>query len=40
MRLIATPPGRIAGGQILFDGQDIVKKSERDMRRSAATRSR
>jgi oligopeptide/dipeptide ABC transporter ATP-binding protein len=33
MRLIATPPGRIAGGQILFDGQDIVKKSERDMRR-------
>jgi len=33
MRLIATPPGRIASGQILFDGQDIVKKSERDMRR-------
>ena len=33
MRLIATPPGRIAGGQILFEGQDIVKKSEREMRR-------
>ncbi|MBW6457196.1 MAG: ABC transporter ATP-binding protein [Trueperaceae bacterium] len=33
MRLIPVPPGRIAGGQILFDGQDIVKKSERDMRR-------
>jgi oligopeptide/dipeptide ABC transporter ATP-binding protein len=33
MRLIATPPGRIAGGQILFEGQDLVKKSERDMRR-------
>ena len=33
MRLIATPPGRIAGGQILFEGQDLVKKSERDMRK-------
>ncbi|MDF1522104.1 MAG: ABC transporter ATP-binding protein [Trueperaceae bacterium] len=33
MRLIATPPGRIAGGQILFDGQDLVKKSEREMRK-------
>src|SRR6056297_578897 len=33
MRLIATPPGRIAGGQIMFDGQDLVKKSERDMRK-------
>ena len=33
MRLIATPPGRIAGGQILFEGQDIVTKSEREMRR-------
>ena len=33
MRLIATPPGRIAAGQILFEGQDLVKKSERDMRK-------
>jgi oligopeptide/dipeptide ABC transporter ATP-binding protein len=33
MRLIATPPGRIAGGQMLFEGQDLVKKSEREMRR-------
>ncbi|HZJ08848.1 MAG TPA: ABC transporter ATP-binding protein [Trueperaceae bacterium] len=33
MRLIPTPPGRIASGQILFEGQDIVKKSEREMRR-------
>jgi oligopeptide/dipeptide ABC transporter ATP-binding protein len=32
MRLIATPPGRIAGGEILFNGQDLVKKSEREMR--------
>ena len=33
MRLIPTPPGRIAGGQILFEGQDLVKKSEREMRK-------
>jgi oligopeptide/dipeptide ABC transporter ATP-binding protein len=33
MRLIPSPPGRIAGGQILFNGQDLVKKSEREMRR-------
>ena len=33
MRLIPTPPGRIASGQMLFEGQDLVRKSERDMRR-------
>jgi oligopeptide/dipeptide ABC transporter ATP-binding protein len=33
MRLIPSPPGRIAEGEILFEGQDLVKKSERDMRR-------
>ena len=33
MRLIPTPPGRIAGGEILFEGEDLVKKSEREMRR-------
>jgi oligopeptide/dipeptide ABC transporter ATP-binding protein len=33
MRLIPSPPGRIAGGQILFEGQDLVKKSEREMRK-------
>jgi oligopeptide/dipeptide ABC transporter ATP-binding protein len=32
MRLIATPPGRIAGGQMLFNGRDLVKLSEREMR--------
>ena len=26
MRLIPTPPGRIAGGEILFEGEDLVKK--------------
>jgi oligopeptide/dipeptide ABC transporter ATP-binding protein len=33
MRLIPTPPGRIAGGEILFEGQDLVKLSEAEMRR-------
>ena len=32
MRLIATPPGRIAGGEILFAGENLVTKSEREMR--------
>jgi ABC-type dipeptide/oligopeptide/nickel transport system ATPase component len=32
MRLIATPPGRIASGQILFEGQDLVKKSDARIR--------
>lgn len=33
MRLIATPPGRIAGGEMIFEGEDLVKKSEAQMRR-------
>ncbi|MEJ2666670.1 MAG: ABC transporter ATP-binding protein [Deinococcales bacterium] len=33
MRLIPTPPGRIASGEMLFEGQDLVTKSEREMRR-------
>lgn len=33
MRLIPTPPGRVAGGQILFGGEDLVKKPESAMRR-------
>ena len=32
MRLIPDPPGRIAGGQILFNGQDIVGLDETAMR--------
>ena len=31
LRLIASPPGEIAGGQILFEGEDLMKKSEREM---------
>ena len=31
LRLIATPPGRIAGGRILFGGRDLLALSEREM---------
>jgi peptide/nickel transport system ATP-binding protein len=33
MQLIQRPPGRFAGGQIVFDGEDLLAKSEREMRR-------
>ena len=33
MRLIPSPPGRIAGGEILFAGENLVKKSEKEMRK-------
>jgi len=33
MRLIPDPPGRIAGGQILFDGKDIASLDEGEMRK-------
>ncbi len=32
MRLIASPPGKIADGQILYNGQDLLKLKERDLR--------
>ena len=32
MRLIATPPGRVAGGEIVFEGEDLLKKTEAAMR--------
>ena len=32
MRLIPNPPGRISGGEVMFDGQDILKISEEKMR--------
>lgn len=32
MRLIPSPPGQIAGGEILFEGEDLLKKSEVSMR--------
>jgi peptide/nickel transport system ATP-binding protein/oligopeptide transport system ATP-binding protein len=33
MRLVPSPPGRIVGGQIVFDGTDLLRLSERQMRR-------
>jgi len=33
MRLVPIPPGRIAGGEILFEGNDILKVRESDMRK-------
>jgi oligopeptide transport system ATP-binding protein len=32
MRLVADPPGRITGGQIVFDGHDLLSLSEAEMR--------
>ena len=32
MRLIPIPPGRIVSGEILFQGEDLLKKSEDEMR--------
>ncbi len=32
MRLIPNPPGRITGGEVMFDGQDLLKLSEESMR--------
>ena len=33
MQLIPNPPGEIVGGEILYKGQDLVKKSEKDMQK-------
>ncbi|HWP35724.1 MAG TPA: ABC transporter ATP-binding protein [Thermodesulfobacteriota bacterium] len=33
MRLVPTPPGRIVGGQVLFDGRDLLRLDDREMRR-------
>jgi len=32
MRLIPTPPGKIVGGEILFEGEDILKMSDEEVR--------
>jgi peptide/nickel transport system ATP-binding protein/oligopeptide transport system ATP-binding protein len=32
MRLVPMPPGRIAGGQVIFDGVDLLRLSEKQMR--------
>ncbi|HEX7103195.1 MAG TPA: ABC transporter ATP-binding protein [Nitrolancea sp.] len=32
MRLIPSPPGKIVGGQIMFDGEDVMKMSDEEVR--------
>ena len=32
MRLIPTPPGRIVGGEVMFDGQDLLTLPDDEMR--------
>jgi len=32
MRLIPSPPGKIVSGQILFDGEDVMKMSDEEVR--------
>lgn len=32
MRLVPDPPGRITHGQVLYNGEDLLKKSEHEMR--------
>jgi len=33
MRLIPNPPGKIVDGEIIFEGEDLIKKSEAEMRK-------
>jgi peptide/nickel transport system ATP-binding protein len=33
MRLIDSPPGRIMGGKVLFEGEDVLTMSEQELRR-------
>lgn len=33
LRLIPEPPGRIVGGQIFFEGEDLLLKSDKEMRK-------
>jgi oligopeptide transport system ATP-binding protein len=33
MRLVPSPPGRIDGGEVIFKGENLLKKSESEMRR-------
>lgn len=38
MRLIPNPPGRITSGQILFEGEDLLQKTESQMRQVRGNR--
>ena len=32
MRLVASPPGRIVGGEVLFEGEDLVQANDERLR--------
>jgi oligopeptide transport system ATP-binding protein len=38
MRLVPNPPGRIVGGKIMFDGENLLEASEDEMRRVRGNR--
>lgn len=38
LRLVPSPPGRIEGGQILFQGEDLLAKNEAEMRQIRGNR--
>ncbi len=38
IRLIPQPPGKVVDGQVLFDGQDLLKLSEEELRRVRGNR--
>jgi oligopeptide/dipeptide ABC transporter ATP-binding protein len=38
LRLVPDPPGKTVGGQIFFEGEDILLKSEKEMRRMRGSR--
>jgi len=38
LRLIPNPPGEIVGGQVLFRGEDLLRNSEKEMRRIRGNR--
>ncbi len=38
MRLVPDPPGRIVGGQVLFEGRDLLAASAKEMRRIRGNR--
>ena len=33
LQIVATPPGKIIDGEILFKGEDLLKKNEKEMRK-------
>ncbi len=38
LQLVPRPPGRIEGGEVLFDGEDLLTKSDREIRRIRGNR--